>query len=770
MGVYELLQIAALLLVIVSVVIGLFGSMLGDLMSGEGRSGGKGPVYRTTCPHCDAQVKIADKQWVGLWKDCPECKKRFQVESIQEGPISAKPKKASQTKPGATKHQEVPRPSPLISMVMTAVLALAAAALGLCALIRTGIEPLVIFLIPSVLIVFALANYSWARNAVLYIPRMLFYITIGALTGGGGDAAWSTAVNLETDHQSRQQRGKQAATPPHLDIPQAVSLSIMLAAIVCLLKPADRAAQKVAAHDAPGAAPAAASPAPDDIQRKPMQAQVPLDPAAQRAQDESILRAVLESGEFKNQQQLPEIRKLALSMLEPLPPLPEAAHSASQAPSLRVQLLPYLPQLGFSLEESRQHARRLLEDGDVRVRAAAARALATFAKEAKEADEDVAALLKQCVKAGPELQDACHQALLILAPRAQPQLLAALKSDHPDKRKEAAALVSILGTKQTFDISAALEYLDDEQVMPAAYDAAIRLAPFPKTAFPLVISRFRIAPPPSRSANALLAKFSPDDLKPFVDDLAGLADADDNSVASFGLEGLAAAGGYGLAPLAQRVRNARPGRYAPCAVAYQHACELVAVNDEKAIAFLTTVLPDDGDDNASRGLAAGAHKVLLRLGQKNPSGINLAELVNAFAGKSDTSAGAKRVQTVLQSIGEPSDESLLQGVASSDESICTWSLLTLKEMMSFRKSQPVYEAAPQIAKLALGSDSERVTRAAMQLLDRVPDDQLPKGVLTIVKPWLNSKDPAKKLWAESLTSRVKSSESQPKRAKAPGAK
>lgn len=770
MGVYELLQIAALLLVFVSVVIGLFGSMLGDLMSGEGRSGGKGPVYRTTCPHCDAQVKIADKQWVGLWKDCPECKKRFQVESIQEGPVSAKSRKASQAKPGATKHQEEPRTSPLISMVMTAVLALAAAALGLCTLIRTGIAPLVIFLMPSVLIVFALANYSWARNAVLYIPRMLFYITIGALTGGGSDAAWSTAVNLETDHQSRHQRDKHSTTAPYLDVPQAVSLSIMLAAIVCLLKPVDRAAPKVAAHDAADAAsaPPLAAPAANDIQAKPMPAEAPPNPAAQRAREEEELRTLLESGQFKNPEQLPEIRKRVLSTLEPLPPLPEAAQPASQAPPLRAQVLPHLPQLGFSLEESRRHARRLLEDGDVGVRVAAARALARFAKDANDVDDDVASLLKQCANAGPELRDACHQTLLILAPHAQPRLLAALKSDLPDVRKEAAALFSKLGT--SFDVSAALEYLDDEQVMPAAYDAAIRLTPFPKTAIPLVISRFKVAPPPSSGAGAVLAKFSPDDLKPFVAELAVLADREDDSISTVGLEGLAAAGGYGLVPLAQRMRNARPDRYAPCAAAYQRACDLVTVNDEAAIAYLITVLPDDGDDNASQGLATGASKALLRLGQKNPSGINLTELVNAFAGKSDTSTGAKRVQTVLQSMGEPADEFLLQGVASSDESICTWSLLTLKEMMYFRKSEPVYEAAPRIAKLALGSDGGRVTRAAMQLLDRVPDDQLPKGVLTIVKPWLNSKDPAKKLWAESLTARVKSSESQPKRAKAPGAK
>lgn len=663
----------------------------------------------------------------------------------------------------------------------TIALAVLAAPLSLWAVLAIGPGMFIVFLAMSVLVVFAAADYSWAREAVAYPFRMLFFVTIGALFGG--ESAWSGAVGAETEHQQSKRPKPKPKRKVHLNVAQAISVSGILAAMVCLVVSAVRPAASEDSFSAerqasdgsavPGNLPPAAV-ALDSVQaildavrqgRLSRQSAIEgLTPellagsaaqlvdalAEHNTEVDALVFEVLKS----TSADLSGARDSVAKLLAPVPPIPGLDPRATRARSSRAMLLALLPRFGFSAAEARQIVRKLLCDGEPEVMTAASEALAKPGTDRSDVHGDFEVLLDAYRTSDVSWhRNQLEESLTAMAPRVQVELLSALKSEEDRIWTLAARLVRMLGESQKFDVTAASAVLNDDRVVVVACAAAVRLRPFPKEGIPLLLARLKLAPISEDAkgyeiggtglAGGLLQRFPPRDLQPYLTEMSRLLNHEDSSVRTAASDALAICGAQAVPILGEHYRksDARAGAFS---ASFRKACMLVSADDKAAITFLMNVL---AADDAVLDMANCASGVIGRIVRDVPSLI--PQLIAGLSKRPSESAGAARVCAVLQGLGEPAVDQLLKAAVAEDEAIRYWSLVALRPR-GHTLLPTVETQSETFAELTFEDPSDRVSKVAYELLLSIPSERISRATMAIAKKHINSKDPRKQARARTV--------------------
>jgi HEAT repeat protein len=458
-------------------------------------------------------------------------------------------------------------------------------------------------------------------------------------------------------------------------------------------------------------------------------------------------------------------RQAVAKLIEPDSRVVDSRSTINNVPSSRAHLLQLLPRFGFSPEECRHILRRLLADGDVRVRDAAAKMLAELSAAERDPGEDAEALLSAIGNSTRErfYDAALYEALTAIAPRAQTQLLSALASQNPTLREVARQELLRLGESQLLDVSTAANFVDDDRTFPTVYAAAVRLRPFPREGIPLLLAsltRSGDSPQPrekiGREVSAALSTLVPDDLRDYLPQFSELLVSTDANTRSAAISALQMCGARAIPILMEHK------------LSIQKACTLVTAEDQEHFPLLIKALTSEGEDNLTTEMANCASGVFQRLGSEIPSLV--PQLVRSFAGKPIDSRGAKRVCAVLQQLGDPAVPALLEAVGDEDESIRYWTLVALRSPNQTRR--PTFDALEEtLTSLIFEDTSERVTDAAWELWLSIPhpkvattpsgsksktrnvetrDSRAVKSILSIAQKHLKSKDDKRRTRAEAI--------------------
>lgn len=765
------IQLVAILVVALGIGLGLLKAVFGEMLFGEGRSGGKEPRKIVECPNCGREIVIRESDEranrsssLGIWKECRACEGKFKLHELLAGSSPSKAtspsteertrsKKSSRSKAkfGSQKGKTTTTPH---SLVLTVVLAIMATVPAGFAFAKHGFELFLCFLIPSVLVVFAVANYSWAKKAVVYPFRMLYFITIGALLqsvfGISTEGAWSSVVAMETEHQQNR-RGEANRSNIFLNIPQALCVSILLPAVLLLLIPKRPAAQPNAANE-PAQQPlpkkeAAEAPG---IQEQPAMDAAANEPNAIVVNDDESLRKLLADDFANSDATYPQARDYLARLLEPTREQRNDRNVMVNGLSLppRAAVLNYLPRFGFSNLEARRIIRRLLTDGSQVVREVAPEALTNLAIGQKDIADDWEVLLKHETTNSSETTS-LEKALKKLGEANLSELLLFLKFKDESVRRRAEDVVLRIVDMEKLGIQALREHVDDREIAPVVLQAVLRIRPLPKEAVPLIIASLPHKPELTIEALNAMNSLPSTELKEQTDWFAKLladeAFANRESALTFLLATKSSEKAIRI--LVERVEsNEENKQLSRDLKMLQTACNGITNPTPEFLAFLVMKMIDD---KTREEMIRGTHGALLRVAQQQPELIPGSLLIEGFADQTDGSQTADRIQEILRKAGSSVAKDLFAGTKSKTTDIRVWCFRTLARKEFANESPQVVKMSAEYAKLALENRDQRLAKAAYQLLANASGD-FPKSTIAIAERHLKNKDPERAAWALTI--------------------